>query len=89
MKTLEIIECRRCGGSYYGGKTKLVLAPGNETTLPDELYMIVRKVPMCTSCKEREDRTRGGRRKRFERWNIQSDKQSKTWRNLHADIPGR
>ena len=66
-KTIDIIECRRCGGSYFAGRTRLTLMPGNENELPDELYMIVRKIAQCQSCKERLDRTSGGRRTKFER----------------------
>lgn len=66
-KTIDVIECRRCNGSYYAGKQRVTLHPGTEDELPDELYFAIRKVALCTSCKEREDRTKGGRRKRFER----------------------
>ena len=66
-KTLTMIECRKCGGNYYAGEKKLTLYPGTENELPDEIAVLVRKVSTCTSCKEREDRTRGGKRKRFER----------------------
>lgn len=66
-KTLTLIECRRCRGSYYGGDQRLTLHPGTEKELPDELSIMVRKVALCTSCKEREDRTPGGKRKKFER----------------------
>ena len=67
-KTLILIECRNCNGSYYGGDAKLVLHPGNEKKLPDEISIIARKVGQCTSCKDHEDRTRGQKRKqRFER----------------------
>ena len=66
-KTIDLIECRKCGGSYFSGKQRVTLLPGNESELPDEIYVIVRKVAACTSCKQREDRTSGGRRKRFER----------------------
>jgi hypothetical protein len=66
-KTLKLIECRKCHGSYYGGTERMSLHPGNEKELPDELAIIVRKVSLCQSCKEREDRTVGGKRKKFER----------------------
>ena len=66
-KTLKLIECRRCNGTYFVGDQKLTLSPGNETELPDEVAVIVRKVAQCISCKQHEDRTRGGQRKRFER----------------------
>lgn len=62
-----LIECRACGGSYYGGDSKLILNPGTETDLPDELSFVIRKIAKCTSCKQREDRTHGGHKKRFER----------------------
>jgi hypothetical protein len=66
-KTISIIECRRCGGSYYGGETKVVLNPGTEDELPDELYILVRKIGRCIGCKEGAPRTRAGRRTKFER----------------------
>ena len=65
-KTIVLIECRRCGGSYYGGEQKVILMPGNEHELPDEVAIIVRKIANCASCKEQESRTRGQKR-RFER----------------------
>lgn len=65
-KTLTLIECRFCGGSYYAGETKLVLAPATELESADELYIIVRKIPKCQSCKQRADRTRGGQKHKFE-----------------------
>ncbi len=66
-KTIELIECRKCGGSYYGGKIRITLRPGDEKELPDELVFAVRKIGQCTSCKERDPRTKGGRRLKFER----------------------
>jgi ribosomal protein L44E len=66
-KTIELIECRKCSGQYFSGSVRVTLLPGNENELPDEVYVIVRKVAACASCKEREDRTQGGRRKKFER----------------------
>jgi len=67
MKTLSIIECRCCGGSYFAGDSRLTLIPGNENRLPDELSIIVLKIGRCAGCKEKEDRTRGGRKKKYER----------------------
>ena len=66
-KTLTIIECRRCGGAYFGGDQKLTLVPGDEHELPDELAIVLRKVARCVSCQEQQDRTHGGPKKRFER----------------------
>lgn len=66
-KTLDIIACRKCGGEYYAGKQRVTIHPGTEDELPDEIYIMVRRVAACTSCKQKEDRTRGGRRQRFER----------------------
>jgi len=66
-KTVSLIECRLCGGSYFGGDKKITLHPGDEDKLPDEISILVRKVARCTSCKQLEDRTKGGRRKKFER----------------------
>ncbi len=66
-KTLVLIECRHCGGSYYGGDSKLVLNPSTESDLPDEIAFVIRKISKCMSCKQREDRTYGGRKQRFER----------------------
>lgn len=66
-KTLTLIECRRCRGTYFSGEQRLTLYPGTEKELPDEVAVIVRKVSRCTSCKQMEDRTLGGKRKRLER----------------------
>lgn len=66
-KVVMIIECRSCGGSYFGGDTKVILIPGTESELPDELSIIVRKLAKCQSCKVREDRTYGSKRRRLER----------------------
>ena len=66
-KTIPIIECRNCNGSYYAGTQKLVLNPGSENELPDELYFSIRKIGLCMGCKERENRTKGGSHKRLER----------------------
>lgn len=66
-KTVKLIECRRCSGTYFAGDQRLTLAPGTESELPDEVAVVVRKIAQCVSCKQHEDRTRGGQRKRFER----------------------
>lgn len=66
-KTVVLIECRRCNGCYFGGDSKVTLSPATEHDLPDEVSILVRKVGTCLSCKQHEDRTRGGQRKRFER----------------------
>lgn len=66
-KTVKLIECRKCSGTYYAGDQKVTLSPGDETELPDEISIMVRKIGACTSCQERENRTNGGQRKRFER----------------------
>lgn len=66
-KTITFIECRKCNGQYFGGSVRVTLMPGNENELPDEIYVISRKVAACASCKERENRTKGGKRKKFER----------------------
>jgi hypothetical protein len=65
MKTVELLECRTCNGTYYAGDKDVTLKAGDERTLPDELYIAVRKVRMCASCKQREDRSLSGKRKRF------------------------
>ena len=65
-KTIVLIECGNCKGCHYGGDAKLVLNPGNETEQPDEIYIITRKVARCQTCKEGDDRTKGGRRSRYE-----------------------
>lgn len=68
IKSVFIIECRTCKGSYFGGDKRMTLHPGDETKLPDEISIIVRKIPRCTGCKDRENRTLGGgRRKRRDR----------------------
>ena len=69
-KTVVLIECRMCSGSYYGGDKHVTLYPGNEKELPDEVEVVVRKVARCAGCKAREDRTRGGSKKRFDRGNL-------------------
>lgn len=66
-KVLKIIECRRCGGSFVANDKKITLDPGSHTELPDELSILVRKVQRCLSCKQLEDRTLGGKRKKFTR----------------------
>lgn len=66
MKTVEVIECRLCGGSYFSGKTKVILYPGNENRLPDELSFLVRKVSKCVNCKQHEHRTKGGKNRRIQ-----------------------
>lgn len=67
MKTLSIIECRHCGGSYFAGDVRITLIPGDENRLPDELAMLVRKIGRCTGCKEAEARTQGAKKKKYER----------------------
>lgn len=64
-KTIVLIECRLCNGCYFGGDTKVILHPGDEKELPDEIYIMTKKVARCQSCIENEDRTRGGNRKKF------------------------
>jgi len=66
-KTVVLIECRTCNGCYYGGDQNITLHAGDERTLPDEISVVSRRVSKCQSCKEREDRTYGGKRKKFER----------------------
>lgn len=58
-KTLTLIECRTCNGSYFANDKKLVLYPGTVSELPDEVSIIVRKVAKCFSCKTNENRTNG------------------------------
>lgn len=62
-KTVVLIECRTCGGSYYGGEQKVILNPGNEFELPDEVAIIVRKIGRCASCSQQENRTRGQKKR--------------------------
>lgn len=66
-KTISIIACRRCGGEYFAGERRITLHPGTESELPDELEIVLRKVPKCTSCQQAENRTAGGTRRRFNR----------------------
>lgn len=65
MKTIILIECRACNGCYFGGEQKVILYPGDETKQPDEVYILTRKVPKCTICKERVDRTHGNKGRKF------------------------
>ena len=60
-KVLKIISCRKCNGEYYGGEHILTLKPGTIDKLPDEISVIVRKIPACQGCKEQVDRTRGSK----------------------------
>jgi hypothetical protein len=66
MKTIEVIECRHCRGSYFAGKTRITLHPGNEDKLPDELSFMIRKIPKCENCKQDENRTKGRKAKRIQ-----------------------
>lgn len=65
-KTITLIECRNCQGCYYGGDTKIALHPGTEREQPDEIYIITRKISKCSTCKERDARTKGGKHTRYE-----------------------
>jgi len=66
-KTIMVISCRSCGGEYYGNDERITLHPGDESALPDELTIIVKKIARCTGCKLIEERTKGGKRKRIQR----------------------
>lgn len=66
-KTLPVIECRMCNGIYFAGDTKVTINPANENDGGDEINIVVKKVARCTSCAQKEDRTLGGRKIRFER----------------------
>lgn len=63
-KTLLIIECKTCGAEYFGNDERLTLHPGDENELPDTLTVIVKRVGRCSVCKVKEDRTKGGKKKR-------------------------
>ena len=65
-KTIVLIECAQCRGCYYGGAMKVSLHPGTEHEQPDEIYIITRKVTKCPTCKSHDDRTKGGRRHKYE-----------------------
>jgi Zn finger protein HypA/HybF involved in hydrogenase expression len=65
-KTLFVIECRKCGGSYFGDDKKLVLNPGSEHEQPDEISFTIRKVAKCPTCKEHDDRTKNGSGRRYD-----------------------
>ena len=67
MKTLKLIECRACGGTFYAGDYDIKITAGTENKFPDELYIVVRKISRCLSCKQHEDRTYGAKKKRYER----------------------
>ncbi len=64
-KELVVMECRKCGGSYYGGTAKLVLNPGTKDNLPDEICFIIKRIARCTFCQQQGDRSRGGRNRKF------------------------
>lgn len=63
-KTLLIIECKKCGVEYFGNEERLTLHPGDENESPDTLTVIVKRIAKCSVCKTREDRTKGGAKKR-------------------------
>jgi predicted metal-binding protein len=65
-KTVTLIECGNCRGCYYGGQLKVTLHPGTEREQPDEIYIITRKVAKCPTCKAGDDRTKGGKRTKYE-----------------------
>lgn len=65
-KTITLIECSMCRGCYYGGQLKVTLLPGSEKEQPDEVYIITRKIAKCPTCKEGDDRTKSGRRNKYE-----------------------
>ena len=64
MKTLQLIECRRCRSTIYAGDKKIVLYPGDERTPPDDVSVIVRVIAECEACKLMRDRSKGQMKKR-------------------------
>ena len=65
MITIKIIECKSCGGQYYGGETDIKLKAGNERITPTELYFTKLKVAKCLVCSQGQDRTKAGHKKRL------------------------
>lgn len=53
MKTLEIVECRRCTQQYYEGDG-ITLEDG------DRIDTLVRTIPKCSACRQPQDRSGGG-----------------------------
>jgi hypothetical protein len=61
MKTLQLINCRKCGKMYFAGEKRVSFAYG------DEVYELIRRVARCAECKLGSDRSPGGRNKKHER----------------------
>ena len=65
MITIKLILCKLCGIQYYGGDEDIKLKAGNERIKPTELYFTKLSVAKCANCKQADDRTRAGRKKRL------------------------
>jgi hypothetical protein len=65
MITIKLIECKLCGAQYYGGESDVKLKAGNERTEPTELYFTKLRVSKCSTCKQAEDRTKAGHKKKL------------------------
>jgi len=65
MITIKLIECKTCGGNYYGGEKDVKLIAGNERTEPTEVYFTKLKVSKCSRCQQAADRTKAARKKKL------------------------
>jgi hypothetical protein len=52
MKTLSLIECKCCNGTFLSDSQPVIINPA------EEIAVIVRKVSYCSSCKAHEGRTK-------------------------------
>jgi len=59
MKQLIIVECKTCFIKFNGEDARISIGPH------EEIEVIIRRIAKCSQCKQFEDRTMGGRNKRF------------------------
>lgn len=57
MKTIVVVECKRCGQQYIG-EGLMPMAQGTEISL------IIKGIGQCSVCKEANDRSSGARRRK-------------------------
>jgi hypothetical protein len=61
MITVQIIECKTCYAKYLGSDERISIGAYEEVDL------IVRRIAKCSECKQRENRSVSGPKKRFQR----------------------
>lgn len=59
MRVLELAECKVCLQKFVRNDKKVVFQPG------DEVEVVLLRVAKCSHCKEANNRTIGGARKRL------------------------